>query len=254
MNQKKYLRRIGVNKTEILPNLQNLKLLQRKHLLSVPFENLDIHWKRLIVLDTEKIYRKIIEENRGGFCYELNGLFYELLKSIGFQSKLISARVAKSDGKFSAEKDHMAILTQIGDEEYLVDVGFGSFIAEPLKFVLNVEQNDTTGIYLINKYDDKYFQVMKKDGGNWASEFIFTTVNYNLKDFTDMCNFHQTSPESHFTKGELCSLMTNDGRKTLTKDRFITTKSGQKNEKSVNSKEEFNEILEREFYITPLSQ
>ena len=136
--------------------MENLKLLQKQHLLNVPFENLDIHWKRPIFLDTEKFYEKIIEEKRGGFCYELNGLFYELLSEMGFQSKIISARV--SNGKdFGAEYDHLAIFTKIGEEEFLVDVGFGDFTAEPVQFVLDIEQQDENGIFLIRKFDGRLF-------------------------------------------------------------------------------------------------
>src|SRR5215213_3191963 len=131
MNQKEYFRRIGIDETSVAANSDNLKFLQKKHLLHIPFENLDIHWQRLIILDVEKFYRKIVEEKRGGFCYELNGLFYNLLREIGFQSRMISARVATGENGFSAEYDHMAILTETGGEEYLVDVGFGSFTAAP---------------------------------------------------------------------------------------------------------------------------
>src|SRR5687767_8714694 len=118
MNQEKYLDRIGTGKNEIQPTLEDLKFLQRQHLLNVPFENLDIHWKRPIVLDAKKFYKKIIEEKRGGFCYELNGLFYELLSEIGFQSKIISARVSNGNGGFGEEFDHLAILTEIDDKQY----------------------------------------------------------------------------------------------------------------------------------------
>ncbi len=74
---------------DVAADLESLKFLQRQHLLTVPFENLDIHWKRPIVLDGNHFYDKIIGDKRGGFCYELNGLFYELLAEIGFQNKII---------------------------------------------------------------------------------------------------------------------------------------------------------------------
>jgi N-hydroxyarylamine O-acetyltransferase len=251
MNKKNYFDRIGIKKTGVAADLKNLKLLKRQHLLSVPFENLDIHWKRPIDLAGNRFYDKIIGEKRGGFCYELNGLFYELLKEIGFQSKIISARVANGNSGFGAEYDHLAIITQIGNEEYLVDVGFGSFIAEPLKFVLDVEQSDDNGAFLIRKYDDKYFEVVKKDGGVWRSEYIFTSLKRDLTEFAEMCRFHQTSPESHFTRGKICSLMLPDGRKTLTDGNFIETENGQKKEIVVNSDKQFNRILKNEFYIKP---
>lgn len=249
MEKQNYLNRINFNEKVVSPDLNNLKLLQRRHLLHVPFENLDIHWKRKITLDAENFYKKIIGEKRGGFCYELNGLFYELLSEIGYESKIISARVANKNGGFGVEFDHLTILTKIGGAEYLVDVGFGDFTAEPLKFVLNIEQNDANGIFLIRKYDEEYFEVAKKDGENWKSEFIFKDLPRNLSEFTEMCGFHQTSPESHFTRGKVCSIMTETGRKTLTDNKFMKTENGRKRTTDINSDKEFAQILFGEFDI-----
>ena len=249
MNKKSYLQRIEIEKTDIVVDLENLKFLQRQHLLTVPFENLDIHWKRPITLDENAFYDKIVREKRGGFCYELNGLFYELLEEIGFQNKIISAKVSKGDGEFGKEYDHLAIITQIGNEEYLVDVGFGSFSVEPLKIVLDVEQKDDNGAFLIRKFDENYLEVMRKYDSAWKSEYIFTPLRRDLSEFAEMCQYHQTSSKSHFTQGKICSLMTRYGRKTLTDRKFIETTKGQKNEVDVNSFEGFNRILEREFHI-----
>ncbi len=250
MNCEKYLSRIGIKQTNFAADSENLKLLQKNHLLNVPFENLDIHWKLPILLSNEKFYKKIVEEKRGGFCYELNGLFFDLLNKLGFKSKIISARVCQRDGNFGAEFDHLAILTKIADEEFLVDVGFGDFTVEPLKFVLNVEQFDKNGTFLIRKFDDEYFEVVKKDNETWQSEYIFKNIERNLSEFTEMCNFHQTSPESHFTRGKLCSILTENGRKTLTDSKFIETINGEKTEVAVESEEDFNRILMREFRLT----
>jgi N-hydroxyarylamine O-acetyltransferase len=249
MNKENYLNRIGIRDFDLAVTSENLRLLQRQHLLNIPFENLDIHWKRPITLDAKKFYEKIVGEKRGGFCYELNGLFYELLNEIGFQSRIISARVGKENGEFGAEYDHLAILTRVHNEEYLVDVGFGSFTAEPLKFVLDVEQTDDNGIFSIRKFDDDYFAVIKKVGDKWQSEYLFKNLERDLSEFISMCVFHQTSPESHFTHGKICSIMTSDGRKTLTDKKFIETKNTEKSEIDVDSDKEFNQILMREFNI-----
>jgi N-hydroxyarylamine O-acetyltransferase len=251
MNAKEYFRRLGIEQTSFPASLKSLKFLQKQHLLRVPFENLDIHWRRAINLDTESFYRKIVLENRGGFCYELNGLFQKLLREIGFQSRMISARVGDGKGVFGAEYDHMAILTAIEGAEYLVDAGFGSFIAEPLKFVPDLEQTDENGVFMIRKYDESYFEVLKKDAEAWQSEYIFTPFERALNEFDEMCRFHQTSPESHFTRGKICSIMTRGGRKTLTDKKYIETVNGEKKEFGVDSEAEFNEILEREFNIKP---
>ena len=132
MNRAAYLSRIGVNESDLTTDGATLRLLQRQHLLTIPFENLDIHWKRPIVLDTERFYRKIIEEKRSGFCYELNGLFNELLLDLGYTTRLVSARVFNPiKSEYGPEFDHMILVVTVGDAEYIADVGFGDFIAEP---------------------------------------------------------------------------------------------------------------------------
>lgn len=247
MKTEKYLQRIGVEQSNFVPNLENLKRLQRQHLLSIPFENLDIHWKKPIDLKGESLYRKIVDSKRGGFCYELNGLFFELLQNLGYESKRISARVSDGKGNFGQEFDHLAIITRIEGEDYLVDVGFGDFFAEPIKFALDEEQTDVNGTFLIKRFDENFFEVTKKREESFISQYIFTLRERRLSEFEDMCLFHQTSPDSHFTRNKVCSLMLNGGRKTLTDKRFITTKANHKEEVKINSEKEFEEILEREF-------
>ena len=249
MNKENYLNRIGITNSALVITLENLRLLQRQHLLLVPFENLDIHWRRPIVLDVEKFRDKIIGQRRGGFCYELNGLFADLLNELGFPSRIISARVVKQNGELSPEYDHLAILTRIGAAEYLVDVGFGSFTAEPLKLTPDAEQPDPNGIFMIRKFDADYLEVVKKDAEKWQSEYIFKTMTRELPEFVAMCNFHQTSPESHFTRGKICSLMTPSGRKSLTDKKLIITNENEKREIEIDSEEKFDWLLRQEFSI-----
>src|SRR5258707_11648857 len=116
MNLNGYLSRIGVDPSGLRPDVETLRLLQREHLLHVPFENLDIHWKRPIVLDTDRFYKKIVEDARGGFCYELNGSFNELLKTVGFHTHLVSGRVYGAERKLGPEFDHMAIVVLLNGE------------------------------------------------------------------------------------------------------------------------------------------
>jgi N-hydroxyarylamine O-acetyltransferase len=217
----------------------------------VPFENLDIHWKKPIVLDTDRFYSKIVESGRGGFCYELNGLFNELLQAVGFETRLVSARVHMGDGKFGPEYDHAAIIVTIDGQEYLADVGFGDFIAEPLRFELDAEQLDREGVFVIKRHDKQYFEVAKKTvDGAWQPEYIFKSAGRVLSEFREMCDFQQYSPESHFTKGKVCSLMTINGRKTLSDKKFIVTVEGEKIETPVASVVEFERILKAEFGIS----
>lgn len=245
----RYLDRIGSSSISSLTGRDRLFELQRSHLLAVPFENLDIHWARRIKLDTMAFYNKIVVEKRGAFCYELNGLFHELLIGLGLDSRMLSACVASGDGTFTSEFDHLALLVNIGSSEYLVDVGFGSFTAEPLLFEIDIEQTDDNGIFVIRKLEDDYFEIAKRDGDAWKGEYKFRAVGRRLVQFETRCDHQQDSPLSHFRKGKLCSIMTNGGRKTLTDSSFIVTSGAGRDEVAVGSDDEFYQILKDEFNI-----
>lgn len=248
MNADAYLTRIGLGREQLATDATGLRALQRSHLLAVPFENLDIHWKRPITIDTAKLYDKIVGKKRGGICYELNGAFNELLRSLGFNTRLVSARVFNGTDH-GPEYDHAAIIVTIGEDEYLADVGFGDFSAEPLRCVLDEEQRDTAGVFVTRQFDNDYLEVAKRDGNEWKSQYIFKDVARDLADFAERCDYHQYSPDSHFTKGRVCSLMTVNGRKTLSDRSFIVTAGGERTELPVGSDEEFERILAREFGI-----
>lgn len=253
MDKDAYLSRIGLLPNHLEPNDEVLRLLQRSHLLTVPFENLDIHWKRPIVLDIEKFYAKIVGERRGGFCYELNGLFNELLRSLDFKTRLVSARVFNGV-EHGPEYDHAAIIVTIDEDKYLADVGFGDFSTEPLRFSLGAEQHDPAGVFVIRRFDDEYFEVAKREGGEWKSEYVFKDLPRELSEFTEMCDFQQYSSESHFTKGKLCSILTEDGRKTLTENKFLLTIGQERREEKIESSEAFSLVLLREFGIVDSSK
>lgn len=248
MNTQQYLSRIKLGDRQLSANAAYLALLQRSHLLSVPFENLDIHWKRPITLDVGRFYEKIVNERRGGFCYELNGLFNELLQSLGFTTRLISARVAKG-GVPGPEYDHAAIIVTIDGEEYLADVGFGDFTAEPLRFVVDEVQNDPNGAFIIRRFDEEYLEVAKRDADGWTGEYIFKDIARDLSEFVKMSDFQQFSPDSHFTKGRLCSIMTANGRRTLSDGKYIVTDGEKRVETLIDSPADFSTALEREFGI-----
>ncbi len=98
--------------------------LQVAHLLAVPFENLSIHAQQPIVLEDTALFTKIVERRRGGFCYEANGLFAALLREMGFDVAMLSAGVARAEGGFGPDFDHMALMITL-EQRWLVDVGFG---------------------------------------------------------------------------------------------------------------------------------
>lgn len=249
MNKDAYLARIGVLPDDLEVNEEILKLLQLKHLLTVPFENLDIHLRRPIALDLDKLYGKIVIDQRGGFCYELNGLFNWLLQQLGYRTRLVSARVFDGS-EFGPEFDHAAVIVTIGEIEYLADVGFGDFATAPLFVLPDVEQQDREGMFILRRAAEVgVLEVAKRVDGEQIPQYQFSLLGRDLSEFAEMCDFQQYSPESHFTKGKVCSILTENGRKTLTDKKFIISSDGHKTETEVGSVIEFNRILQREFQI-----
>jgi N-hydroxyarylamine O-acetyltransferase len=246
-----YLERINY-RDEINNSVEVLTNLQHAHLFNVPFENLDIDLGRKIELFNS--YDKIVNHRRGGFCYELNGTFFQLLKVMGFDVKLISARVRNKNEEFGPEYDHMAIIATIQDAKYLVDVGFGDFTYSPLRIEMSLLQSDRAGTFMIKQHDNEYLVVGKLHEGNFMPAYIFTETSRQMNDYIDMCNFHQTSSESHFTQKRVCSILTDRGRITISGNTLKKTEDGVITETELVSEEEFNKALWDYFKIRIVSR
>ena len=241
-----YLERINYRGSRT-PSAETLRNLQVAHLLSVPFENLSIHTHEPIVLNDEALFHKIVERRRGGFCYECNGLFAALLRALGFDVSMLSAEVAKAGGGFSQPFDHMTLMVKL-EETWLVDVGFGDSFLEPLKMDNSTEQIQGPESFRIVA-EDQYLVVQRQYDHEWKKEYRFTLQPYKYSDFEEMCRYHQTSPQSHFTQKRICSLATSDGRITLSDMRFIVTSDGVREERALSDKKEYDEILLKQFGI-----
>jgi N-hydroxyarylamine O-acetyltransferase len=208
-----YLQRIGASRSSSLAELQE------RHLLSVPFENLDTHMDTRIVLEIPWLYDKIVERERGGFCYELNGLFAELLRDLGHSVELLAARVFNGE-KFGPPFDHLALLV---DSEWLVDVGFGAFSLHPLSWTLREDQQDPFGVFRLADHGDDVDVLM--DG---APTYRLERRPRSLSEFVPTCWWQQTAPESGFRKAPRASLARLDGRVTVTDEKVVITKDGHK--------------------------
>lgn len=250
-----YLRRINYD-GPAAPTADTLRALHLAHLQSVPFENLDIHLERPILLDEASLYDKIVLNRRGGFCYEQNGLFAWALRSLGFDVTMLSARVAGKDGRFGPEFDHMALRVLCPADRYLLavpwlaDVGFGDSFRLPLRLDrLNMPQQEGSRAYSIEARGGYLLLLQQEAGQPWAAQYRFTLEPRRLADFEQMCAYHQTSPASHFTQRRICSLATENGRITLSERLFIETIEGARQERTVSSAA-YGGILLRRFGLS----
>jgi N-hydroxyarylamine O-acetyltransferase len=252
MDIRNYLARIQYFKP-IKPDAQTLQGLQLAHMLHVPFENLDIGLRRPIRLDEEALWNKIVVHQRGGFCYELNGLFARLLKEIGFDVTYLNARVYNRMGKLGIDFDHLALLVQVPNqsERWLADVGFGDSFNEPLSFEERGEQIQGLRSYRLEQTSEGCITWQKNYDGSWERQYFFDLLPRNFPaDYETACLYHQTAPQSSFTGGSIISKATPDGRVSLEDGRLILTKNGQRSERPIENKDEYQGLLKQYFDIT----
>ncbi|HJR81069.1 MAG TPA: arylamine N-acetyltransferase [Anaerolineales bacterium] len=237
----------------IKPDVQTLRGLHLAHMFHVPFENLDIRLKRSIRLTEGALWDKIIVQKRGGFCYELNGLFSWLLTQLGFDVTYLNARVYNRQGQLGIDFDHLALLVQIPqqDRRWLADVGFGDSFNEPLDFEEQGEQVQGLRSYRLEQVQDGFVTWRKNYDGIWERQYFFDLNPHKFpEEYEAGCLYHQTSPMSSFTRGSIISRATPEGRVSLEEGYLILTKNGQRTERKIENKEEYDRLLKQYFDIT----
>lgn len=224
MDVDEYLTRLGVARPAAA-DLATLRHLQERHLAAVPFENLSSHLGEPVELDEDALFGKIVRRRRGGFCYELNGLFVALLRELGYDASLHAAQVFHADGTPGPPLDHAAIVVSLA-EPWLVDVGFGRFARHPLRLSGVDAQADPEGEFLVLDGPHGDFDVLL-DG---KPQYRLERRPRPLADFVPMAWWQTTSPKSHFTQSLTCSRPTSQGRVTLSGDKLIETVDGVRHE------------------------
>lgn len=225
----RYLARIGA--TRAPAGVEALRALQVAHLHAVPFENLSIHLPEPVVLTQPALVEKIVDRRRGGFCYELNGLFAALLRALGYRVTLLQARVPSNRGP-AIPFDHLTLRVDL-DEPWLVDVGFGKFAQHPLRLDERGPQRDPDGVYTVSEVEYGDLEV-RREG---EPEFIVDPRPRDIAEFVPTCWWHTTSPKSHFTKNPVCSMPDGDGRVTLKGRTLIRTKGDDRTERELTEDE-----------------
>lgn len=250
-----YLERIGVSpETVDTTDRGTLERLQREHIQSVPFENLAITGDpqnrisaTCVELSLETLYEKIVTQTRGGYCFELNGLFCWLLQELGYDASRVPARVL-SDGDPGIPANHHSIIVTL-DQKYVVDVGLGT---PKLPRPLPIERTTVSGavadwrILPANRPDEDY-RVEMHDG-NWEGRYVFRETPVDLAYFRATNDYLQTAPESPFTGTPHLSIATEQGYVSADEDKLTTVREDNTSEQML-SETEWYDRLESAFGI-----
>lgn len=249
-DKEKYLQRINLHK-EIAPDFEDLQQLHRSQHTSIPFENFDIILGKKIEIDPQSVFQKLVMDQRGGYCFELNGLLYEALKSFGFKVRKLLGRVHVA-GEPSG-RSHQTTMVTIDGEHWLVDVGFGSecpLLPVPLNGECVSFEDQTYRIISDNVFG---YMLQSKHVMEWKNLHSFD-LNPVLDIDLKLGNyFTSTNPDSFFYTARIAALPIENGRLTLFNDRFKKVVAGKEEIVQLNNDTTYLSFLEENFGIKILA-
>lgn len=212
----KYFRRIAYSGNP-KADYKTLSELHQHHVHAIPFENLHIMSGQRINLETDFLFHKIIEKKRGGVCYELNALFYELLVRLGFRVHMHSAITLYGD-EYGDEFDHMSLTVECDRSHWLVDVGLREPMLRPVSLFNSATLYNSRKVY---RDSHGFFHMLKPVEDGWVEEYKFNLTTRLTSEFMEMCRFHESNPKSPLNRYLLCSIATEDGRLVVKGNRMI---------------------------------
>ncbi|ELZ31388.1 arylamine n-acetyltransferase [Halogeometricum pallidum JCM 14848] len=251
-----YLERIGLSRAEVDPPREaSLARLQRAHVTSVPFETFSINGDPYsersgagVSLSLAALYDKIVTRRRGGFCFELNGLFGWLLAELGFEVTRLAGRMVNA---IELPANHHPLLVG-GEEPSLVDVGMGPpMLREPLGLGDSASPDEAGVRWRIDESDRpdaEWILRYRPPDEDWQDRYVFDTTPRSLEYFAATCEYLQSAPESGFTGSPVVTMATPDGHKKLKLERFSVTAGSETTETAVTA-DTFHALLRDEFGI-----
>jgi N-hydroxyarylamine O-acetyltransferase len=239
-----YGRRIG-RADSFRPSLETLRLLHEGHVGAIPFENLDILLGRPILLDLKALQAKLVDAQRGGYCFEQNTLFQAALERIGFRVTPLAARVR--GGGIVRPRTHMALAVDVEGRRFLADVGFGGDgPIHPLPLEPGVESWTGGTGYRLHPEGEQW--VLEGNvSGEWTDLYAFTLEPQLPIDFEMASYFTSTHPRSPFVQSLTAQRSWPGGRVILRNRGHLVREAGTTRETTVRDPAHLLEILERDF-------
>lgn len=232
-------------------DFETLKQLHILHTLKIPFENLNPFLDMPVYLELADLVNKMVENKRGGYCFEQNTLFLKALREIGFNVKGLGARVVWNQPEdLITRRSHMLLAIEIGQDTYLADVGFGGLtLTQPLLFKLGLEQATTHETFRVEALENDYkMQVKIKE--EWRTLYRFDLQEQYGVDYGVVNYYLSTHPASPFKTGLIAAAPTKEGRISLKNNQLTTyNKAGDSEITLIESESELKRVLQDVFHI-----
>ena len=247
MELEPYLRRIEFS-GPLAPNLETLQQLHLHHATHIPFENLDIQLGKPILLDIDHLQRKLIDQHRGGYCFEQNHLLQAVLREIGYKVIACDARVSIGPDAWTA-RTHMLLVISLPEGDFLCDVGFGGdglllpvrIDGEPHEQFLWTYRVSIAG-------NQRLLQLKSKEG--WIDLYEFDSSGCLPIDFEIGNWYTSTHPNSGFVKTLTAQLPLPDARHILRNRVYTVDRFHSQETQELQSKAELLDLLENVFRLS----
>ncbi|MBQ9784730.1 MAG: arylamine N-acetyltransferase [Clostridia bacterium] len=215
MNTTAYLRRIGLDACDVAHTYAFLEKLQKHHITSVPYENLDILNGIPLSLDADALYDKIVTRHRGGYCFELGGALSALLGALGFSVTNYMARFLKNETSIPVRR-HRVVVVACEGERYVCEVGIGQYAPRvPLLLREGLEQFDGYTSYKFEKEDFLGWVLYEKNGAEWRRYYAFTEEEQLDIDYIQPSFYCEKHPDSPFHQSVMVAIKTPTGRRAI---------------------------------------
>lgn len=239
-----YLARIGYDQAP-RPDLATLKAVQRAHLRTIPYENLDVQLRRPGGIEIADAFDKLVTARRGGWCYEMNGVLGWALGEIGFKVTRLCGAVMRGERGEAAVGNHLVLLVDIDGEPWIADAGLGDGIFEPIPLQEGAHQ--VAGFdFRLQRLDPQWWRLTNHDMGG-APYFDFTLEPADPARLASICQWLRTSPDSMFTQLLMAFRFTDLGVTSLLGRVLRRVTPGRRTEQLIESPEELVAVLHREF-------
>lgn len=243
-----YLRRIGIEKP-VRPDRETLDRLQRAHRLAITFENLDILLGRGISLDPERIFDKLVTGGRGGYCFEQNALYLDMLRAIGFEARPLLARVWLV-AQETPPRTHTLNLVRLDGEQVIADVGFGGSFVPPMRLADGEEAHTPDGARHRLRTDPEHGWMLERDAGaGWGPQYSFTLERVWPADLETGNHYTATCPNTRFTSLRIASATLPEGYVSLVDRTLTTSRMGRSDAREIEDQAEFRRVLAETFRL-----
>jgi N-hydroxyarylamine O-acetyltransferase len=244
-----YFKRIGL-RAKAAADVATLTQLHRLHPMAIPFENLSTLLREPIPLDLPALEEKLVVRRRGGYCFEHNRLFAEVLRTLGFEVGCLAARVVwNRRASAPGPRTHMVLRVRAGGHDYICDVGFGGLtLTGPLRLTPDIEPAPPHVVFRMEAHGDE-LELEARIGEEWRGLYRFDLQEQLPIDFEVLNHFVATHPSSHFLTTLIAARRTAEGRYALANNELTVYRGTAKDERKLRSAEEIARVLTESFAI-----